>query len=78
MPTGDVHPEARHAHAATAIRGLLGLLTVEPILVRGGDPLGWSAAKARNRVRRSMRRALTRRHRDRGLVRELAWATKDR
>src|SRR5262249_34139427 len=56
---------------------LLGLMTVAKILARGGDPLAWSAAKARNRVRRSMRRALSRRHQDRSLARDLAWATQD-
>ena len=72
-------PAAARCELTWALFGLwlLGLMTVEPILARGGDPLGWSAAKARNRVRRSLRRALTRRHRDRGLVRDLAWATKD-
>ena len=39
--------------------------------------MGWSAAKARERVRRSMRRALTRRQADRGLGGDLAWAVKD-
>ena len=55
---------------------LLGLMTATAILGRGGDPLAWSAAKARDRVRRSMRRALRRRH-DRGLTRDLAWMVKD-
>jgi hypothetical protein len=70
-------PEAAKCELAWALFGLwlLGLMTVDPILARGGDPLGWSAAKARKRVRRSMRRALTRRHRDRDMVRDLAWAT---
>ena len=72
-------PEAAKCELTWALFGLwlLGLMTVDPILARGGDPLGWSAAKARKRVRRSMRRALTRRHRDRDLVRDLAWATQD-
>jgi hypothetical protein len=73
-------PEAARCELTWALFGLwlLGLMTVDPILARGGDPLGWSAAKARKRVRRSMRRALTRRHRDRGLAGDLAWSTKDR
>jgi hypothetical protein len=72
-------PAAARSELTWALMGLwlLGLMTVAPILARGGDPLSWSAAKARQRVRRSMRRALTRRHRDRSLVRDLAWATKD-
>ena len=56
---------------------LLGLMTASAILARGGDPLAWSAAKARDRVRRSMRRALTRRCQDQGLAGDLARATKD-
>jgi hypothetical protein len=72
-------PEAARCELTWALFGLwlLGLMTVDPILARGGDPLSWSASKARQRVRRSMRRALTRRHRDRGLRRDLAWATQD-
>jgi hypothetical protein len=72
-------PAAARCELTWALFGLwlLGLMTVDPILARGGDPLGWSAAKARKRVRRSMRRALTRRHRDRGLAGELASATHD-
>jgi Transposase DDE domain len=56
---------------------LLGLMSVAGILARGGDPLSWSAALARNRVRRSMRNALTGRRQDRGLAHDLARATKD-
>ena len=72
-------PEAAKCELTWALLGLwlLGLMTVEPILARGGDPLRWSAAQARKRVRRSMRRALTCRHQDRSLARDLAWATKD-
>jgi len=72
-------PEAARCELTWALFGLwlLGLMTVDPILARGGDPLRWSAAKARKRVRRSMRRALTRRHPDRGLRRDLACATQD-
>jgi len=72
-------PEAAKCELTWALFGLwlLGLMTVSAILTRGGDPLRWSAAKARDRVRRSLRRALTRRHRDRGLTRDLGWATKD-
>lgn len=56
---------------------LLGLMSVAGILARGGDPLSWSAALARNRVRRSMRSALTGRRQDRGLAHDLARTTKD-
>jgi hypothetical protein len=72
-------PEAARCELTWALYGLwlLGLMTVAPILARGGDPLAWSAAKARQRVRRSMRRALSRRHRDRALIGDLAWATQD-
>lgn len=54
-------PQAAQCALTWALLGLwlLGLLTVPPILTRGGDPWRWSAAKARDRVRRSMRRALT-------------------
>ncbi len=71
-------PAAAKCELTWAMMGLwlLGLITAEAILTRGGDPLAWSAAKARVRVRRSMRRALARR-RDRGLVDDLAKATKD-
>jgi hypothetical protein len=72
-------PTAAKCELTWALLGLwlLGLLTVTSILARGGDPLRWSAAKARQRVRRSLRRALTGRHQDHGLSRELAGATKD-
>jgi len=56
---------------------LLGLMSVAGILARGADPLSWSAALARNRVRRSMRSALTGRRQDRGLAHDLARTTKD-
>jgi Transposase DDE domain len=72
-------PAAAKCELTWAVFGLwlLGLMTVEPILARGGDPLRWSAAKARDRVRRSLRRALSRRHQDRSLSRDLGRATKD-
>jgi hypothetical protein len=72
-------PEAAKCELTWALLGLwlLGLMSVEAILAHGRDPLLWSAAKARDRVRRSLRRALTRRHPDRGLARDLAWAMKD-
>jgi Transposase DDE domain len=72
-------PAAAQCELTWALLGLwlLGLMTVAPILARGGDPLRWSAAKARNRVRRSMRRTLSRRHQDRSLSRDLGSCTKD-
>jgi Transposase DDE domain len=72
-------PEAAKCELTWALFGiwLLGLMTVAKIIARGGDPLAWSAAKARTRVRRSMRHALSRRKQDRGLAGDLAWATKD-
>ncbi len=71
-------PAAAKCELTWAVLGLwlLGLMTASPILARGGDPLGWSAAQVRHRVRRSMRQALNRR-RDGGLGRDLAGATKD-
>jgi len=56
---------------------LLGLMSVAGILARGADPLSWSAALARNRVRRSMRSALSGRRQDRGLAYDLARTRKD-
>src|SRR5712692_103170 len=72
-------PEAAQCELTWALFGiwLLGLMTVERILARGSDPLRWSAAKARDRVRCSMRRALSRRHQDRALAGDLSHATKD-
>ena len=72
-------PEAAKCELTWAVLGLwlLGLMTAAAIVGRGGDPLAWSAAKARDRVRRSMRQALTRRREDRGLARDLAWMVKD-
>src|ERR1017187_3358566 len=72
-------PEAAKCERTWALLGLwlLGLMTASAILARGGDPLAWSAAKARDRVRRSMRRALTRGRRDQSLAGDLARAGKD-
>jgi hypothetical protein len=72
-------PEAAKCELTWALLGLwlLGLMTASAILARGGDPLGWSAAKARDRVRRSMRRALTRGRLDRSLAGDLARVVKD-
>ena len=64
-------PEAAKCERTWALLGLwlLGLMTASALLERGGDPLAWSAAKARDRVRRSMRRALRRGRRDQTLWR---------
>jgi Transposase DDE domain len=72
-------PAAAKCELTWAVLGiwLLGLMTVERILARGGDPLAWSAAKARDRVRCSLQRALSRRHRDSSLARDLSRATTD-
>ena len=72
-------PEAAKCELTWAMLGLwlLGLMTASAILDRGGDPLAWSAAKARDRVRRSMRRALRRGRRDQSLAGDLARAVKD-
>jgi hypothetical protein len=72
-------PEAARCELTWAMvgMGLLGWISVAKILARGGDPLSWSAALARRRVRQSMRRALTGRHQDRDLTSDLAWAIQD-
>jgi len=56
---------------------LLGLMTVAKMVARGAEPLSWSAALARDRVRRSMRLALQGRSQDRALLRDLGRARKD-
>jgi hypothetical protein len=75
-------PEAAKCELTWAMYGvwLLALMTTSQIIARGADPLKWSAAKARERVRHSMRQALrgpTNRHHDRALLRDLAKATQD-
>lgn len=72
-------PAAAKCELTWALFGmwLLGLMSVAGILARGGEPLSWSAALARNRVRRSMRSALTSRRLDRALAHDLARTTKD-
>ena len=72
-------PAAAKCEQTWAMFGLwlLALMTVERIIKRGGDPLSCSVAMARNRVRRSMRSALTRRRPDRSLGDDLGRATKD-
>ena len=72
-------PAAARCELTWAFLGLwlLSLMTAAAVLARGGDPLRWSASKARDRVRRSMRCASRRRREDRGLAQDLAWAVKD-
>lgn len=72
-------PEAAKCELTWTMFGiwLLGLMTVAAIMARGGDPLAWSAALARSRVRRSMQLALTSRRCRQSLSHQLAQATKD-
>jgi hypothetical protein len=56
---------------------LLQCVSVENLLAQGRDPLRWSAARARNRMRKSMRSALRGRNRDRTLANDLARAMID-
>ena len=72
-------PEAAKCELTWAMFGmwLLGLMGAAKIIERGADPLKWSAARARERVRKSMRLALTGRCRDRALLHDLAGVTKD-
>lgn len=71
-------PAAAKCELTWALYGvwLLGLMSVAKILARGGDPLRWSAAAARERIRASLRAALTGR-RDRSLGTDLGWALQD-
>lgn len=72
-------PEAAKCELTWTMFGiwLLGLMSVAGILARGADPLSWSAALARTRVRRCMRLAMTRRRGSQTLSEQLAWAIKD-
>lgn len=72
-------PQAAECELTWAMFGmwLLGLMSVAKIIARDADPLSWSAALARDRVRQSMRLALTGRHQHRALLHDLAWAIKD-
>jgi Transposase DDE domain len=72
-------PDAAQCELTWTVFGiwLLGLMSVAKIIGRGADPLSWSAALARERVRQSMRLALTGWHQDRALLPDLAWAIKD-
>ena len=72
-------PDAANYELTWTVFGvwLLGLMSVSGILERGGDPLSWSVAKARQRVRRAMRRATTTRRCRESLSAELGHAIKD-
>lgn len=72
-------PEAAQCELTWALYGLWLLqgMSVEKIIARGRDPLHWSAARARDRVRKSMRSALAGRSRDRRLSDDLGRALKD-
>jgi Transposase DDE domain len=72
-------PEAAKCELTWAVFGmwLLGMMSVAGILARGADPLSWSAALARDRVRRSMRSTLQGRRQDRSLAHDLARMVKD-
>lgn len=71
-------PEAAQCELTWTMYGmwLLGLMSVSRILARGADPLRWSVAASRDRVRESMRLALTGRW-DRALLKDLGGALKD-
>jgi hypothetical protein len=56
---------------------LLGLMTVAALVARGREPLRWSVAQARDRVRQSRRAALGRRKEDRRLSQAWASAVRD-
>ncbi len=72
-------PEAAKCELTWALFGiwLLALMSVAKIIARGGNPLSWSAAMARNRVRQSMRWVVTGRREDRALLHDLARSTQD-
>jgi hypothetical protein len=72
-------PEAAECELTWAVLGiwLLGWMSVAGIIKTGGDPLCWSVARARERVREAMRRCLTRQHCQGTLPEQLARAIKD-
>ena len=51
---------------------LMGMMTAAAVAARGGDPLAWSAALARKRLRRAMRQAAAGRRERAPLARQLA------
>lgn len=72
-------PAAAELELTWAVMGvwLLGLMTVAGIIARGGDPLSWSAALARKRVREAMRLTAYRGQRHVRLLDALAQAIRD-
>jgi hypothetical protein len=70
-------PRAAEEELAWAVLGLwlLGLMTTAAVMSRGGDPLSWSVALARQRLRRALRGAAAGRRPP--LARELAGAVQD-
>jgi Transposase DDE domain len=72
-------PAAAREELAWAVLGvwLLGLMTAAAVAARGGDPLAWSAALARRRVRQAMREAAAGRAGRRPLAGLLAAAVQD-
>jgi hypothetical protein len=72
-------PEAAECELTWAVLGiwLLGWLSVAGMIQAGRDPLRWSAAQARERVREAMRRCLTEQRCSETLSEQLACALKD-
>jgi len=73
-------PEAAKCELTWVMFGmwLLALMSVSKIVARGAEPLSWSAALARQRIRRSLRLAVRKGYRDRSLGKDLANAVKDK
>jgi hypothetical protein len=72
-------PRAAEEELAWAVLGLwlLGLMSTAALVRRGADPLSWSVALARQRLRQALRRATGGRRGRVSLAEELAGATKD-
>lgn len=72
-------PEAAKCELTWAMLGtwLLGWMSVAGMIKAGRDPLHWSVAQARERVREAMRRCLTQQHCWGSLREQLACAVKD-
>lgn len=72
-------PEAAKSELTWAVLGtwLLGWMSVAGMIKAGRDPLSWSVARGRERVREAMRRCLRLQHCPVSLSEQLAQATKD-
>jgi hypothetical protein len=72
-------PEAAQCELTWAVLGiwLLGWMSVAGMIKAGRDPLRWSAARARERVREALRRCLTGQHCPESLSEQLADARTD-